>query len=182
MSSAPGLRPELLAPKELISSSAIAARLKELAAEIEAAFPEGSELAFIAAAYGGMVFASDLMRLIRRHMTFDMVFARSYQGTRSSGEILSEIKLRHGLKGRNALLVDDILDTGRTLSKLSSELLALEPASLKTCVLLDKPSRRAVGVEADFVGFTVPDEFVVGYGLDCDGYCRNLPYIGTIPS
>jgi len=168
-------------PEELISESAIAKRIASLAAEVEASFPPGSDIAFIAIANGATVFAADLMRRIKLPMTFELVHASSYNGgTSSSGSVLSSVSLRHGLKGRNALLIDEILDTGRTLSKLCSELRAFEPASLKTCVLLDKPARRAIDVKADFVGFSIEDEFVVGYGLDYCGYYRNLPYIGRL--
>jgi hypoxanthine phosphoribosyltransferase len=121
------------------------------------------------------------MRALDVRLTLDLVFARSYEGTRSVGEVVSKLELRHGVAGRDVLLLDDILDSGRTLSKLSAELKVLNPASLRTCVLLDKPSRRVVPFKSDYVGFEIDDVFVVGYGLDYDGYYRNLPYIGGPP-
>lgn len=176
-----GLNPALSAsPRELIGPSAISARLDELAAQIEADFSASPSIAFIAVACGAMVFSADLMRRIRKPMTLDLVFAKSYVGTESVGEVVSRVDLRYGIEGRDVLLVDDILDSGRTLLKLGSELKSFNPASLRSCVLLDKPSRRAVDVKADYVGFAIPDVFVVGYGLDYDGYLRNLPFVGSL--
>lgn len=168
-----------LEPRELIGAEAISSRIVQLASEISADFKAGSPMAFVAVACGAVVFSADLMRRLKIPMTFDLVSASSYVGTESVGEVVVQMNLRHCLEGRDVLLVDDILDSGRTLSRLSSEIRALNPASLRTCVLLDKPSRRAVGFKADYVGFEIPDVFVVGYGLDYDGYYRNLPYIGA---
>ena len=174
------LHPPMREPREFIGSSAISSRIDELACEINGDFSSSPSIAFIAVACGAMVFAADLMRRIKKPMTLDLVFAKSYVGTESVGEVVSQLNLRNSLEGRDVLLVDDILDSGRTLVKISSELRAFSPASIRTCVLLDKPSRRAVEFKADYVGFEIQDVFVIGFGLDYDGYYRNLPYIGCL--
>lgn len=167
------------APEPLLPPDVIARRVAELAGRIAEDVPKDAPLEMVVVACGALVFAADLMRALPIPMTLDVVFAKSYYGRESSGSVSTEVSLRNSLKGRHVVLIDDILDSGRTLSTLVKELSASGPASLKTCVLLDKPSRRAVGIEADYAGFTIPDEFVVGYGLDdVDGLWRNLPYVG----
>jgi hypoxanthine phosphoribosyltransferase len=180
MSQAPRDLGKLRRAEEFIGREALDSRISEMALEIEKAFEGQDSIAFIAVACGAIVFASDLMRRIRKPMTVDIVFAKSYEGCESAGSVATQVNLRHSLDGRAVLLVDDILDSGRTLAKLSAELRTYKPASLKTCVLLDKPSRRVVEFKADFAGFEIPDVFAVGYGLDLDGYYRNLPYIGKL--
>ncbi len=167
------------APEVLLPADAIARRVAELAGQIAKDSPADEPLELIVVACGALVFAADLMRALPVPMTLDVVFAKSYYGRESSGSVSTDITLRNRLQGRHVVLLDDILDSGRTLSTLKKELSAFAPASLKTCVLLDKPSRRAVKIEADYAGFAIPDEFVVGYGLDdVDGLWRNLPYVG----
>ena len=166
-------------PEVMIDESAVAARTAELGNELTEFFRE-KKLTVVAISNGAMIFVADLIRHIQLPLQLDSISAHSYRGTESSGTltVLSELKLN--MKGRDILLVDDILDTGRTLKEISAFLETLNPSSVRTCVLLDKPSRRIADIEADFKGFTVEDVFVVGYGLDFDEYYRNLPYIGRL--
>ena len=120
------------------------------------------------------------MRELDFPLTLDFRAASSYPGTESSGKDNIQLDLHDDIAGRDVLLVEDILDTGNTLSKLVAELKSRNPASLKLCVLLDKPERRVRPLEADYVGFTIPDAFVVGYGLDYEQQYRNLPYVGIL--
>lgn len=124
---------------------------------------------------------ADLVRSIQTPLELDFVAASSYGSWAvSTGKVEMRLDLEKEIMGRHVLLVEDILDTGRTLSKLVEELKKRHPASLKLCVLLDKPERRVTEIEADYVGFTVPDEFVVGCGLDFNQKYRQLPYIGIL--
>ena len=158
----------------LIPHGEVLKRVKQLAEEIERAFPPDEELIVVGLLKGSFIFVSDLIREFRRNLFVDFMRVSSYRGTTSSGNVEIKKDLEMDIKGKNVLLVDDILDTGRTFKKVLDLLVAREPKSLKTCVLLDKPSRRVVDVKADFVGFTIPDHFVVGYGLDWDEWGRNL--------
>ena len=124
---------------------------------------------------------ADLVRQVELPLHLDFMSASSYgAGTVSSGQVDIRLDLQEDIAGRDVLLVEDILDTGNTLSKLVAELQARGPASLKLCVLLDKPDRRTKPIQADYVGFTIPDAFVVGYGLDYNEKYRNLPYVGIL--
>jgi len=158
----------------LIPHGEVLKRVKQLAEEIERVFPPDEELIVVGLLKGSFIFVSDLIREFRRNLFVDFMRVSSYRGTTSSGNVEIKKDLEMDIKGKNVLLVDDILDTGRTFKKVLDLLVAREPKSLKTCVLLDKPSRRVVDVKADFVGFTIPDHFVVGYGLDWDEWGRNL--------
>ena len=160
---------ELLIPEEDIKK-----RVKELARDIEKNFPPEGELIVVGLLKGSFIFVSDLVREINRPLLVDFIVASSYRGTESSGNVEIKKDLSFDIGGKHVLLVDDILDTGRTFKKVLELLKTRNPASLKTCVLLDKPSRRVENVEADFVGFEIPDHFVVGYGLDWDEMGRNL--------
>ncbi|HIP86567.1 MAG TPA: hypoxanthine phosphoribosyltransferase [Aquifex aeolicus] len=158
----------------LISEEEIKRRIKELAEEIERSFPPEGELLIVGLLKGSFIFVSDLVREIKRPVLIDFISASSYSGTESSGNVEIRQGLDIDIKDKNVLLVDDILDTGRTFKKVLELLHTREPKSLKTCVLLDKPSRRVEKIDADFVGFKIPDKFVVGYGLDWDELGRNL--------
>ena len=147
---------------------------------------EGDELYVIGLLRGSFMFTADLVRLLYRRnvrLVIDFMTVASYgAGTESSGNVDMMRDIHIDLAGKPVLLVDDILDTGRTLEFASRHLSTFNPASLKTCVFLDKPSRRVVPFEADYVGFTVPDLFVVGYGLDYDGRYRELPHLSVVAS
>jgi hypoxanthine phosphoribosyltransferase len=163
----------------LISEAQIKRRVKELARQIAADFTEG-DLVVIALLNGTVPFLADLIRCLALPLRLDFIGASSYgQGT-VSRELVYTKELRLEVRGRDVLLVDDILDTGRTLSAVTAKLERLGPRTIRTCVLLDKPARRLERIEAGYVGFTIPDLFVVGYGLDFAERYRNLPFIGVL--
>jgi len=166
--------------KVILDEATIQARLKELGAEINAAY-QGRELAVIAIVNGAVIFVADMIRELDLALQLDCIRVSSYRNSTApvqTPEIIDRIRL--DIEGMDVLLIDDILDTGNTLSKVSTVLHSMNPASLKTCVLLDKQVRRSVDYEADFVGFEIPDEFVVGYGLDFAGRYRQIPCIGVL--
>jgi hypoxanthine phosphoribosyltransferase len=166
-------------PVELISAVAIARRVAELGQEINQKMPPGP-LTVVGVLRGAFVFMADLVRVIPRTMTCDFLGVRSYgDATLSSGVVEITSDLGATITGRHVLLIEDIADTGLTLRYLLDMLTARGPASLHTCALLSKPARRMIDVPVDFVGFEIPDEFVVGYGLDAGQLYRNLPYIGV---
>jgi hypoxanthine phosphoribosyltransferase len=167
----------------LLDSDTIQARIREMAAEIEADYPGGDEIHFVGVLKGGFVFMADLMRAMSPRVTMDFIAVSSYQkGTRSSGEVRLLKDLDSGLEGRHTIIVEDIVDTGLTLTYLQDILKARWPKSLKTACLLSKPSRRVVDVTVDYIGFTIDDKFVVGYGLDYAEKYRNLAYIAVLGS
>ena len=167
--------------KELVlySREAIAERVGELAKEIDAAYA-GEEILIIGLLRGCFVFCSDLVREMKSKMEIDFMTTSSYENNESSsGEVKVFGDLRSEVKGRHVLIVDDIIDTGHTLKTVAEAINKMEPASVKTAVMLDKPSRREVDFSADFTGFTIDDVFIVGYGLNYGPYYRNKPYIYT---
>ena len=130
---------------------------------------------------GSFMFFSDLVRSINMPLNIDFMAASSYgSGTETSGKVLIKKDLSVDIKGRHILLVEDIIDSGVTMSQLMAELMKREPASIRLCALLSKPSRRRIEVNIDYCGFEVPDEFLVGYGLDYAENYRNLPVIGVL--
>ncbi|MDD3165626.1 MAG: hypoxanthine phosphoribosyltransferase [Oscillospiraceae bacterium] len=135
---------------------------------------------FIGILRGVVVFYADMVRRIPIPCDFDFMSVTSYAGTTSSGRVKIDLDTRYDLLGRDVVILEDILDTGRTLKSVHDLLLQRHPASLKICALLDKPERRISDIEADWVGFTIPNEFVVGYGLDFNDSYRNLPYVGVL--
>lgn len=164
----------------LIDEQSIATRVASLAKAIEQDSSPHDELVLLICLDGAMIFAADLIRLLPRTTRLETVKIKSYAGTQSSGQVSMQVGLPADLGGRHVLIIEDIVDTGRTLSYLVSEVQRQQPASLRTVVLLDKPSARVVPVRADFVGFEVGPRFVVGYGLDIDGRYRNLPYVAEV--
>lgn len=163
-----------------ISERKIRNRISQLAKAIIDEFKDSTPLTMIYISNGAMIFAADLARKINLPMKLDSISASSYSNKKSSGKVRLVKKMKINLKGENVLVVDDILDTGRTLSCISKFILYQKPAKLKICVLLDKPSRRLTPIKADYCGFTIPDKFVVGYGLDYNELYRNLPFIAII--
>jgi len=165
----------------LISEEAVAKRIGELAEQISADYA-GKSVTLICVLKGAVIFMVDLARLLKMPVEFDFMDISSYgSGTESSGNIKINKDLEHSLEGKHVLLVEDIIDSGRTLSHLIKHLQAQSPASLRLCALLDKPDRRVVDdVVVDYEGFVIPDKFVVGYGLDYDQRYRNLPFIGVV--
>ena len=165
--------------KILITDQQIAKRIKTLAREIERDF-RGREMVVVSLLNGTVLFLADLIRHLNLPLRLDCIGVSSYGLGTESGELVFTKELRLDVRGRDVLLVDDILDTGRTLSRVLPKLQALKPRRIKTCVLLDKPSRRIVKITADYIGFTIPDFFVVGYGLDFAERYRNLPFVGVL--
>ena len=166
----------------LLDAAKIQARIAELAAAISSDY-QGRTPHLVGVLKGAWVFMADLVRRISIHCTVDFLSIQSYGfGTLSSGEVKITKDLDVSIEGRDVLVVEDILDTGRTYSYLREVLGAHDPASLKLATLLDKRSRRVLPVEADYVGFEIPDVFVVGYGLDFDQKYRNLGDVRYIPS
>jgi hypoxanthine phosphoribosyltransferase len=165
----------------LIDSDTIQARVRELAAEIERDYPAGEEIHLVGVLKGGFVFMADLVRAMSARVTMDFIAVSSYaQSTRSSGEVRMLKDLDSGLEGRHIIIVEDIVDTGLTLTYLQDILRARSPRSLKTACLLNKPSRRQVDVTLDYIGFSIEDKFVVGYGLDYAEKYRNLAHIAVL--
>jgi hypoxanthine phosphoribosyltransferase len=162
----------------LFTAEQIHARIRELAAEIDAAYPPGQPLHFVAVLKGAFVFLSDLARAMPRPVTLDFIAVSSYgAATKSSGEVRLLKDLDIPLQGLDVIIVEDIVDTGLTLAYLQEVLRARDPRSLRTACLLSKPSRRKVDVRLEYIGFEIEDRFVVGYGLDNAGQFRHLPFI-----
>ncbi|MEC7760526.1 MAG: hypoxanthine phosphoribosyltransferase [Pseudomonadota bacterium] len=166
---------------EMISAKAIAARIEALAKEIKTKFADTDKLVVVGMLRGSFVFIADLVRELDLPVEVDFLEASSYgNSTKSSREVRILKDLRGEIAGRDVLVVEDIVDTGHTLKHVIGLLNSREPARLACCALLDKPARREVDVRADWTGFEIPDEFVVGYGIDYAQRNRNLPYIGSV--
>ena len=163
----------------LIAEEQIARRVKVLARQIERDF-RGRDLVVVSLLNGTVLFLADLIRHLNMPLRLDFIGVSSYGSGTESGDLVFTKELRLDVRGREVLLVDDIMDTGKTLSRVLPKLRALKPRRIKTCVLLDKPSRRVEKVRADYTGFTIPDRFVIGYGLDFAERYRNLPFIGVL--
>lgn len=163
----------------LISQQSLARRVRNLARQIEADFA-GSDLVIVALLNGTVVFLADLLRQLSMPLRLDFIGVSSYGAGTLSAELVFTKELRLDVSGRDVLVVDDILDTGRTLTRVTAKLCKLNPRQIKICVLLDKPSRRVEKIRADYVGFTIEDHFVVGYGLDYAERYRNLPFVGIL--
>jgi hypoxanthine phosphoribosyltransferase len=163
----------------LIPADAIQRRVAELASEIHRDLPGGVH--FIAVLKGAFIFMADLVRSLEGRVSLDFMAVSSYaKGTTSSGEVRMLKDLDYALEGKDVIIVEDIVDTGITLSYLKEILRARNPRSLRTACLLSKPSRRQVDVPVEYVGFTIEDRFVVGYGLDYAEQYRNLPHIAVV--
>jgi hypoxanthine phosphoribosyltransferase len=163
----------------LLSADQIQARVRELAREIQTDHPDGVH--FVCVLKGAFIFLSDLARAIDGEVTLDFMAVSSYgSSTKSSGQVQVLKDLGAAIEGRDVVIVEDIVDTGLTLTYLQDILRARSPRSLKTACLLSKPSRRLVDVKVEFIGFTIEDKFVVGYGLDFAEKYRNLPHIAVL--
>ena len=166
--------------KVLLSEEQIQTRVKELATELSREYA-GKDPVFVGVLKGVVVFYADFMKYFTEHCQMDFMWISSYAGT-TSGEMIVRKDVSVDLKGRHVVILEDIFDTGNSLQYTYQHLLTKEPASLKICTLLDKPERRRAGVtvKADYTGFTIPNEFVVGYGLDFNEHYRNLPFVGVL--
>lgn len=164
----------------LFTEAELKARVDALAAEINLDYADKTPM-LVSVLRGSFIFMADLMRGLTLPCTVDFLSVSSYgKGTRSSGQVQITKDLSEDISGRDIIVVEDILDSGNTLSYLLKLLQARRPASIRLCALLDKPSRRVNPVTADYTGFSIPDYFVVGYGLDYAEKYRNLPYIGVL--
>jgi hypoxanthine phosphoribosyltransferase len=165
----------------LIDERTLGARVREMGAIIRRDYGPDTPVHLVAVLKGAFMFLADLMRSIDGPLTCDFIAVSSYgAGKSSSGEVRLTKDLDRVLQGRDVIVVEDIVDTGLTLSYLQDILRAREPRSLKTACLLSKPSRRTVDVAVEYIGFTIEDRFVIGYGLDFDERHRNLPFIGVM--
>ncbi|WP_442971274.1 hypoxanthine phosphoribosyltransferase [Romboutsia sp. 13368] len=164
----------------MISEKEIADKVKAIAKQIEKDY-EGEELLVVGILKGASVFVSDLIRNINLDVNIDFMSVSSYgNGTQSSGTVRILKDLDVDIANKNVLIVEDIIDSGLTLSNLVKELGIRNPKSLRLCTLLDKPERRTVNIPVDYVGFVIEDKFIVGYGIDWAEKYRNLPYIGSV--
>jgi len=162
--------------KPLFAVEQIQNRVRKLAAKISEDY-EGKDLLCVGILRGAFMFFSDIVKLIQVPMDIDFLIASSYDKTETTGEVKIHADLREDIKDRHVLLIEDIVDTGFTLKHIKDMLLARNPASLKICVFLNKRERRVVDVGLDYIGFEIPNKYVVGYGLDYENKFRNLPYI-----
>ena len=166
--------------EKLLSEEEVDKRIADLGAQISKDY-EGKSVHLICVLKGGAPFMCELAKRITVPVSMDFMSVSSYgAGTESSGKVKIKKDLEESIEGENVIIIEDIIDSGNTLSKLTKLLRERNPKTLTICTLLDKPERRVVDVKVDYVGFEIPDEFVVGYGLDYDQQYRNLPYIGFV--
>lgn len=166
--------------KVLVSEEELKKAVSRLAEQINNDYRD-EPLTLVIILKGSMVFASDLMRKLKMPVTIDFMQVSSYgSGTVSKGFIKIKQDLSSDIEGKNVLIIEDIIDSGNTLHKLKELLKERKPKSVRICTVLDKPDRRVTPVEVEYSGIIIPDEFVVGYGLDYDEYLRNLPYVGVL--
>ena len=165
----------------LITEEEIQNRIRELGAILTEEYKDKDPIV-VGVLKGVVVFYADMIRQLKVPCQMDFMWISSYAGTNTTGQMQVKRDVSADIKGRHVLILEDIFDTGTSLDFTYKHLMAKEPASLKICTLLDKPSRRKEGItlQADFVGFTVPNAFVVGYGLDYNEHYRNLPYVGVL--
>ncbi|MBA3587676.1 MAG: hypoxanthine phosphoribosyltransferase, partial [Chloroflexi bacterium] len=159
----------------LLDSDAIAARVVELGSQLTGDYA-GRDPVLVSVLKGALVFLADLMRAMDLPSSIDLMEVSSYAGTETSGQVRILKDLSKPIEGRDVIVVEDIIDTGLTLNYLLGYLADRQPASIKICCLLDKPARRLADIPIDYIGFTIPDRFVIGYGLDYEERYRNLPY------
>jgi hypoxanthine phosphoribosyltransferase len=164
----------------LISKEQIETRVAELGATITRDYRDSNRLLLLGLLRGSVMFITDLMRQIQRPLTMDFMSISSYAGSQTSGFIRIDSDHKTNINGWDVILIDDIVDTGFTISTVRKLLMDRQPHSLKICAMLDKPDRHRVEFPIDYLGFSIPDEFVVGYGLDIDEKGRNLPYIAAV--
>ena len=165
----------------MINEDQLQERIQELAQQVDDDYEDAENLLLICILKGAFMFTADFSRLLKRPHNVDFMAVSSYgAATESSGVVRIVKDLKISLENQHVLVVEDIIDSGRTLAYLSELLKTRNPASFKICTLLNKPSRREVDIPVDYIGFDIPDEFVVGYGLDYDEVYRNLPFVGVL--
>ncbi|MGL4642497.1 MAG: hypoxanthine phosphoribosyltransferase [Cetobacterium sp.] len=166
--------------EKMISEGDLQARVREVAKEIERDY-KGKDLICVGLLKGSIMFMADLLKNVEMDLAMDFMKVSSYHGGTDSTGVVKILKdVDADLTGKDVLIIEDIIDTGLTLESVKKFLMSKQPNSLKVCSLLDKPSRRKVEMVGEYIGFEIPDEFVVGYGLDYDELYRNLPYIGKV--
>jgi hypoxanthine phosphoribosyltransferase len=163
----------------LLSEEQLRARVRELGAAITRDYA-GKQVTLVAVLKGSFVFLADLVRAIDLPLTVEFISISSYEGTKSTGVVQITSDLTRNIEGGHVIVVEDIVDTGLTMRYLLENLATRRPASLRLCALLEKPARAQVKIPIDYKGFEIPDEFVVGYGLDWNGLLRNLPFLGIL--
>ncbi|RTR31568.1 hypoxanthine phosphoribosyltransferase [Shewanella atlantica] len=167
--------------EEMISVQEIDEKLDLLAEQINAHYANSERLLMVGLLKGSVVFMADLCRRIKGHVEIDFMSVSSYGNAMTSTREVKILKdVQSDIQGRDVLIVEDLIDSGNTLNKIREMLLLRDPKSLALCTLLDKPERREIEVPVDFIGFTIPDEFIVGYGIDYAEQYRNLPYIAKV--
>ena len=167
-------------PKTLIDADTIEARVRELGAEITRDYRERGDLVLVPVLKGSFVFGADLARSIDLPLSVDFFGCRSYEGTKTTGVVQTTLDLSSSIEGKHVIIVEDIVDTGLTMQYMLDNLRTRRPASLALASLLHKPARTKVDVTIDYLGFTIEDVFVIGYGLDVDELYRNLPYLAVM--
>mgnify|MGYP004457178879 FL=1 len=165
--------------KEFISKEQIDKKIEELAKILDGDY-EGKTVEFVCVLKGAAIFTVELAMKMKTNVRFEFIEISSYEGTESTGKIKVKKDISGNIEGKDVLIVEDIIDTGRTLKFLKDYLLKKKPKSLKICTLVDKPSRRIADVNVDYNGFEIENKYIVGHGFDIDGDYRNLPFIGTI--
>lgn len=166
--------------KVLISEEELQTRIKEIASQIEKDFKK-EEIVLISVLKGSFIFTADLVRHIKNEVRIDFISASSYGNqTETTGKVKLLKDINMSISNKNVIIVEDIIDSGLTLQFLKEHFAMYKPKKLKICSLLDKPERRKVDLSVDYVGFRIPDEFIVGYGIDCAERYRNLPYIASV--
>ena len=163
----------------LINEAKINARLDELAKEIMRDYKD-EDIVFVGVLRGAAMFMVELAKRIKNNVEFEFIQLESYEGTESTGVVKLRQELTGKIEGKNIIIIEDIIDTGRTLEYLRDHIKTFKPKSVKICTLLSKPSRRIFELNVEYIGFSIPDEFVVGFGMDYNQKYRNLPYIGKI--
>lgn len=163
----------------LINKSRLEKRLDEMAKEIEKDYM-GKDIVFLGILKGSVPFMWELAKRIKNNIKFEFIEVSSYEGTESTGKITLHKDVKNSIEGKDVIIIEDIVDTGRTLEFLLEKLKEKKPNSVKIATLLSKPSRRVIELNVDYIGFKIEDKFVVGFGLDYDQNLRNLPYIGYI--
>ncbi len=165
--------------KPLFNEKDIEKKVKSIAEKIAEDY-KGKELSVVSILKGSVFFLADLLRKIPLPMTINFVELKSYKGTETTGEVEIKLSTDFDISGKDVLIIEDILDTGITLDYLIKRLELQKPASIKVCVLVEKPARKKIDIKANYVGFTIGDYFIVGYGLDYNEKYRNLPFIGVL--
>lgn len=165
--------------KVLFSKEELEKRIKEVAEEIDRDY-KGKEIVIVCILKGAVFFTVDLMKNLKSTTTLEFMRVSSYSGTKSTGDVVLKMDITTDIEGKDVLIVEDIVDTGYTLKFLKEYLAGKKPNSLKTASLIDKKGRREVEVDVDYVGFSIPNKFVTGYGFDIDEKYRNLPFVGYV--